>query len=167
VYHDVSHLWTAPDLDRPSPRWNEGLGSFLQQLATEAINGRPTRADRADRLIGWLRDHLARRPEWRDVPLSDYGRAQMTDLSYSVGALFFDLLYRTVGLDHFNRIVGGYYQERALSGGTTRDFVAHARRVAGARVDPLAQDWIFTTGWAQRIERAPSIEALAASYANR
>lgn len=97
VYHELSHLWDVPSSDRPSPRLNEGLASFLEYLVTQELSGTPVVDRRANQLIAWLRTSVQDHQDWRTVPLVDYGRARLTDLSYSVGALYFDLVYRLVG----------------------------------------------------------------------
>jgi len=163
VYHEVSHLWNPPDLDTPSPRWNEGLASFLAVLAAEELQGVPARDLRAAELLDWLRQSAPRHPAWGETALVDYGRAQLTDLSYRVGALFFDLLYRLAGPPPFRRIIGAY-STRYASGGTTADLVALIRAEAGVPVDALLQDWVYTAGWLASIRGTASIEDLAARY---
>jgi hypothetical protein len=54
LYHEVAHLWNPPATDLPSPRWNEGLSSFLEYLAEEQFTGWWV-ACRADQLLDWLR----------------------------------------------------------------------------------------------------------------
>jgi aminopeptidase N len=164
VYHEVSHLWNPAELDTPSPRWNEGLASFLQRAATEELQGVRVRDRRADQLIGWLRENVRRHPEWIRVPLVDYGTAQLTDLSYTVGALFFDLLDRLVGMETFHAIVREYVARYAATGGTTEQLMEIIRTRGGGDVEPLLRDWIYTTGWAERIERAQTVRELTATY---
>ena len=48
VYHEISHLWNAPSLDRPFCRWNEGLASFLEDLTQEKLGGAPALDKRAE-----------------------------------------------------------------------------------------------------------------------
>jgi len=163
VYHEVSHLWNPPDLDTPSPRWNEGLASFLERLATEELQGVPVRNQRAAQLLDWLRQSAPQHAAWGETALVDYGRAQLTDLSYSVGALFFELLYRLAGPAAVRRIIGEY-SSRYASGGTTADLVELIRAEAGVPVDALLHDWILTPGWLARIRGAATIEDLAALY---
>lgn len=97
LYHEVAHLWNPPATDLPSPRWNEGLSSFLEYLADGEFKSQPVASTRADQLLDWLRSIAPRRDQLTRVPLIDYGKEQMTDYSYSVGAVFFHLLYGVVG----------------------------------------------------------------------
>lgn len=164
VYHEISHLWNVPATDRPSPRWDEGLASFLEYLATQEITGELVVDPRATRLVEWLRGALPGHPEWRKVPLVEYGRAGLTNLSYSVGALFFDLLYRLVGQETFNRIVGGYAAEFGTRGGSTKDLAEVMRKTARMDLSQLVTDWLYTTAWVERIEQSTGIQDLAVYY---
>jgi aminopeptidase N len=164
VYHEISHLWNVSPTDRPSPRWNEGLASFLEYLVTQEVTGELVVDPRATQLVDWLRGALPGHPEWRKVPLVDYGRAGLTDLSYSVGAVFFDLLYRLVGRETFNKIIGEYFTDFGARGGSTKDLVEVMRKTARKDLSQLVTDWLYTTAWADRIEHSTGIQDLAAYY---
>jgi aminopeptidase N len=164
VYHEISHLWKVAPTDRPSPRWDEGFASFLEFVVEEEVTGKPVVDERAALLVDWLRSELPGHPEWKKVPLVDYGRERMTDLSYSVGALFFDLLYRLEGREGFNKIVRAYIADFGARGGTTKDFGNVIRKTGRMDDTRLLDDWFFTTAWASRIEESPSIAALEAYY---
>jgi hypothetical protein len=167
VYHEVSHLWNVPANDRPSPRWEEGLAGFLQSLLTQMATGRPGVDTRTNQRIARLRDQLPEHPEWRQVPMLDYGSEFMTDLSYRVGAVMFDLMYRLSGSAAFNQIMGGYYEQFGATGGTTDEFVRLASRISPADLTPLFQDWIYTTGWTERVEASDGVEDLVRHYQNQ
>jgi len=164
VYHEISHLWNVPPADRPSPRWNEGEASFLEYLVTQEVTGKPLVDERANQLVDWLRGELPKHEGWRTTPLIDYGRTGMTDLAYSVGALYFDLLYRLAGREAFNRIIGGFANEFGVSGGTTKDLMDIVRKTATVDLTRLNNDWIFTPAWAERVAQTASIQALEAYY---
>jgi hypothetical protein len=164
VYHEISHLWNVAPTDRPSPRWNEGQASFLEYLVTQEVTGKPLVDARANQLLARLRGELPAHETWRKVPLVEYGRAGMTDLSYSVGALYFDLLYRLAGADDFNRIIGRFAADFGTSGGSTQDLVGVVRKEAKRDLSQLNNDWIFTTGWADRVMQAATIQELEAYY---
>jgi aminopeptidase N len=76
----------------------------------------------------------------------------------------FYLLYRTVGPEDFRRIAGGFYQTHAVNGGSADDFVTYAQSVAGPDLAPLFQDWMYTTGWWNRVREARDVEDLIAQY---
>ena len=86
LYHELSHLWNPPDADVPSPRWNEGLATFLQWRLAAELDGW---SDWNARLESAAQS-LVRRCQPVNCatrPLAEYGRAGMTDLSYPVGFL--------------------------------------------------------------------------------
>jgi aminopeptidase N len=164
LYHEVAHLWNPPETDRPSPRWNEGLSSFLEYQAQEEFTGRPVAVARADRLLDWLRSVAPRREDLTRVPLVDYGKEQMTDFAYSEGAVFFHLLYGVVGPERFRAIIGGFSHQYATSGASTRDLAAFASRAAHMDLKPLFDDWVFTTGWWPAIKDGATYAALVRRY---
>lgn len=167
LYHEVAHLWNPPPTDLPSPRWNEGLSSFLQYLAEEELTGRPVAAARADQLLDWLRGVAPRRDRLAHVPLIDYGKEQMTDYSYSVGAVCFHLLYGVVGPERFRAIIGGFSREYAATGASTREFATFASRTARRDLRTLFDDWMFTTGWWPAIQGGATYAELLRKYGAR
>lgn len=165
LYHEVAHLWNPPTTDLPSPRWNEGLSTFLEYLAEEQFTGKPLAAARADQLLDWLRSVAPRRERLTQVPLIDYGKAQMTDFAYSQGALLFHLLYGAVGAERFNAIIGGYSRRYATSGGSTADLTAFATATARRmNLKPLFDDWVYTTGWWSAIKDGATYADLVRRY---
>jgi aminopeptidase N len=164
LYHEVAHLWNPPATDLPSPRWNEGLSSFLEYLAEEQFTGRPVAAARSDQLLDWLRSIAPRREQLTRVPLIDYGKEQMTDYSYSEGALFFHLLYGVVGPERFRAIIGGFSSQYATTGASTRDLTAFASRTAPMDLNSLFDDWVYTTGWWPAIKNGATYAELVGRY---
>jgi hypothetical protein len=166
VYHEVSHLWNVPATDPPSPRWNEGLAQFLAELAVERIDGRPA-VDRAlDEYLAGIRRRFEEEPRLRGIPMADYGREQVTGLSYRVGMVMFAVLYRLVGHERFTQIVGQFHRDYGESGGSTRDFVENSIQVAGDDVD-LARffdEWIFTARWYDHVAAGTSVDRLVEEY---
>jgi hypothetical protein len=164
LYHEVAHLWNPPAKDLPSPRWNEGLSSFLEDLAEEQFTGRRVASARADQLLEWLRGIAPRREQLTRVPLIDYGKEQMTDYSYSVGALLFHLLYGVVGPERFRAIIGGFSRQYATTGASTSDLVAFASRTAHMDLKQLFDDWVYTTGWWSAIKNGATYTELVRHY---
>jgi len=164
VYHEVSHMWDVVPLDRPSPRWSEGLASFLEYLAIEQIEQREIVDSRADLLIRWLKGTVPHNTKWSDTPMISYGTSRLTDLSYSVGALMFDQLYRLIGQDEFNAVIGGYNSKYISTGATTDDFVKYAIETSSFDLTEFFQDWVYTTRWYDRICEAQTVNDLTAYY---
>lgn len=166
LYHELSHLWNAVDTDTPSPRWNEGLASFLENLLHERIDGWTGRRTAEARDLDTVKRRVSTDSLLRVVPMIDYGRRDMTGSSYRVGELMFATLYELVGEERFNRIVGGYYQQ-FTHGGTTRDFVAFAKQAGSRNLDVFFDDWMFTPRWVDVLGGASSIADVANHYRER
>ena len=166
LYHELSHLWNAPDTDNPSPRWNEGLAMLLQHLMRERLDGWTGRADFYERQIATVRASVAEDTSLGRVPFIDYGKRDMTGRSYVVGDLMFATLYDLLGEAQFDSVVGGYARQ-FINGGTTRDFVAFARRTASPDLSAFFADWMFTTRWTGLLATATSIRDLADHYRSK
>lgn len=163
LYHELSHLWNVRDLENPSPRWNEGLAMFCEYLLMERLDHWAKRADVRQRVLDRLKKFAATDSAARRVPLSEYGKAQMTDWSYVLGDVMFATLYDLVGQDEFNRIVGGYYR-RFASGGTTRDFIDLATHTSIRNLTPFFDDWLMTTRWTSLVADARTPADLVEHY---
>ena len=163
LYHELSHLWNARDTDAPSPRWNEGLASFLQDLLRERVDGWAGRHASETRTLAGVRTRVAGDPLLRTVPMLDYGQRGMTNYSYLVGALMFATLYDLVGEEQFDRIVGGYYQ-KFTNGGSTRDFMTFAQQSSSRNLDAFFADWMLTPRWVELAAAATSVGDLANHY---
>ena len=96
--------------------------------------------------------------------MADYGRENMTDLSYSVGMLMFAVIYNLVGPDEFNQVVGGFYQQHHTGGASTAQFADHANEVTGAELEPVFRDWLFTTDYRRFIDSEMTLTEIADSY---
>lgn len=163
LYHELSHLWNARDTDSPSPRWNEGLASFLQDRLRERIDGWDRRHEAESRTLAWTQQRVTGDSLLRAVPMLDFGRRDMTNYSYTVGKLMFATLYDLVGEEQFDRIVGGYYQQFS-QGGSTRDFIAFAKQSTSRNLDAFFADWMLTSRWVVLVAAASSIGDLATHY---
>lgn len=162
LYHELTHLWNVEDIDVPSPRWNEGLASFLEGLLQERINGWPGRADYETRYLAWMKRRVAGDTILARIPFAEYGRRSLTDYSYSVGFLMFATLHELLGDAAFHRVLGGFYQ-RAPAGGT-RDLVEFARQTAGRDLGSFFDDWLYTTRWTEVVAGSPTVAGMAARY---
>ena len=106
MYHELTHLWNAPELDKPTVRWNEGLATFLESYMRERLNGWTGRREYEGKWIAWLKRRMTSDSTYRTVPFIDYGAKSTTGASYTVGNLMFATLYDLVGSAEFNRIIG-------------------------------------------------------------
>src|SRR5512142_760506 len=85
LYHELSHLWNVTDREHPSPRWNEGLASFLERRMAAELDGQTDWHATLERTARRIEDACARHVGCDRVPFAAYGTAGRTDLSYSVG----------------------------------------------------------------------------------
>jgi hypothetical protein len=152
LYHEISHLWN-PRMNEVSPRWEEGLATYLQYRVAEVRDGGVPVAEQARSLARRLESRLERWPRLRTTPFIDYGHHGMTDHAYGVGMLMFAALDERIGRDALDRIVGGFYQRYHATGATTDDFVRLAREVAGEEVDAVFDAWLHTTRWTEALDR--------------
>jgi hypothetical protein len=166
-YHEASHLWNVTPTDNPSPRWNEGLASFLERLLIDVYAGEPdlpevqrVAAVYLERLASWI----AESPDLAGTPMIDYGKAGMTRYSYSAGMLMFGTLYRLVGPEDFNRIVGDFFQDHQATGGSTDQFVAYADAAVEIDLQPFFEDWLYTTQWQRFLGSNFTLEGIAETY---
>jgi hypothetical protein len=164
VYHEISHLWNVTATDSPSPRWNEGLAEFLQLLAIEHIDGRKVRDVEVERTLQSIRRRFVEKPAYREIPMVDYGKEQVTGLSYRVGMIMFDVLHRLVGHERFAQIVGEYYRRHSDTGGTTKDLVQLAGRVSERDLSGFFDDWLYTTRWYDLVESGATVDDLVDRY---
>jgi hypothetical protein len=163
LYHELSHLWNVADADRPSPRWNEGLASFLQWRLAADLDGWNGWSAQLERTAQLLRRRCVQEPRCATAPLASYGREGMTDYSYSVGMLMFAALYRTLGPETFDRAYREFFQRYRLTGATTAQLVETFHQTS-PKGDRVFEEWLTTTRWFGRLTAGEGIEAIMASY---
>jgi hypothetical protein len=162
LYHELSHLWNPPDNDRPSPRWNEGLATFLQWRMASELDGWKDWETRTNSSVQTL---LRRCPQLAcdSIAFIDYGKAGRTDMSYSVGFLMFYTLHELLGADAFDRVYRGFFQRYREQGVTTAELAA-AFREADARSDRVLSDWLLTTRWYARLSAGETLVQMIETY---
>lgn len=164
VYHEISHLWNVSSLDRPFCRWDEGLASFLEHLTQEKLDGHSLLDERVENTAQKIIGRASEEPRLKFVPMIDYGKQEMTRYSYSTGMLMFYALYRTVGQDSFDAIVGGYYRKYQATGASTDQFVSLAQTAAGRDLASFFNDWLYTTRWYEILVSGVKVQDLADRY---
>jgi hypothetical protein len=163
LYHELSHLWNVADRERPSPRWNEGLASFLERRMASELDGQTDWHGTLERTAQRIDGACAQPIACDRVPFADYGRAGLTDLSYPVGAVMFYALYNALGSDDFDRAYRDFYQSFRDTGATSADLVAAFHRVSPT-ADRIFQDWFLTTRWYARLRGGESLEQIVETY---
>lgn len=163
LYHELSHFWNVADLDRPSPRWNEGFASFLQWRMAAELDGWNDWDGWVGRMEASLRSRCSSSQRCGTTPLARYGDARLTDMSYPVGAVMFWLLYQALGADAFDRTYREFFQRHRLAGATSDDFVK-AFATASPRTQRIVSEWFVTTRWYTRMTAGESVNAMLADY---
>ncbi len=163
VYHEISHLWNV-DLKAPSPRWEEGLATFIEYLTIEKLQQR----EYVDYVTDWylqvLRREVSGDKRLRTVPMLDFGSQGMTDYSYSLGMIAFRILYEILGEEIFNQSIKAFYQEYFNEEATTEDFVRITIEASGKDLSAFFNDWFFTTGYIMHLERRSTFDELVLLY---
>ena len=164
LYHELSHLWNAADLDAPSPRWNEGLAMYLQFRLARELDGFAGTDAALERTRSRLCEPAARVRVER-TPFRRYGADGETDNAYGVGLLMFSALERVIGADALDARVRAYVQAHLARGGTTAEFLAAlAEPPLTATVTPLLHDWFETSDWVAPVCSATSFDAALARW---
>jgi len=110
LYHEISHLWNVNPLDKNYSRWNEGLATFIQYLTVEKLENRNVLNNAEKLILEKIKKNITSDTLFANTPMVDYGKKNLTDYSYLVGMIMFDLLYKIVGEKQFNTIISAYYQ---------------------------------------------------------
>jgi hypothetical protein len=167
LYHELSHLWNAESLDKPSPRWEEGLASFLEQLMAEKLDSTVASHAYIEKYIPALVKRFGSDPANKTLAFVDYGKSEKTGYSYGVGEVMFALLYDILGEQAFGRIIGGFYQKHRVGGATTAQFVDYVKQNAPVDLTEFFSDWMYSTRWYERLSKGETMEQLARSYRSR
>lgn len=165
-YHELSHLWNVPANDPLPPRFeSEGLAMFLQHLVQEKLEGKAGAVDKAvagslERLAESFREH----PDWKSAPMIDYGKKDLTDLSYRLGQVLFYLLYKAMGEEAFLETVRSFYRDHRATGATAAQFVDDVKARARVDLDKIFAEWVFTPRAAEIVAGGTSLQDLARRY---
>ncbi len=157
LYHELTHLWNAPDLDRPSARWNEGLASFLALRMAGELDGWRGLEDYVLRTRSRILSEATNTPEPGLVPFIRYGEAGATDLSYQVGLLMFYALHRAMGDERFDGALGSYYQDHRERGGTFEDLLERLQARSPVDLTGFFRDWVYTTAWLDQLRAGTAV----------
>lgn len=166
IYHEVSHLWNVPVTDTPSPRIEEGFAVFLQWLLTDLDEGKNGALldEKLESIAAGLQDRFEEKPALKEISMIDYGRREVTDLAYRVGALMFAILHRNTSEQEFQAIFRDFYRDHWKSGASTQQFVDLAQLKTKADVSRIFHDWLFTTDFVKVLESGTSFDEMARSY---
>ncbi len=163
LYHELSHLWNVDDTDHPSPRWNEGLASFLEYRMAAELDGWNDWTGIIDRWTRYAEQSCAAPARCDSVPMAGYGAAGMTDQSYTTGMLMFYTLYQVQGAGPFDRAYRDFFQAHQAHGGSTKE-MADAFRAQGTASEGILNDWLWTARWYARLHAGERIPQMIDAY---
>ena len=166
LYHEISHLWSVEPRDPlPSRLESEGLAMFLQYLVQEKLENKKGALEKG---LQWsiesFRQKCKNNPRCGEVPVIDYGKEMLTDLSYSKGMILFYVLYNLVGEKEFMEIIGTFYQKYNETGATSDDFVNHAKKVSKVDLTKFFEEWVYGTRSSEYIINGTPIEEIVKKY---
>ncbi len=165
LYHELSHLWNAHDVDLPSARWNEGLAMWLQYRMAREISAGYNADSALSVRLDRLRRAVASDTSWSTTPMLRFGDAGLTDRSYTLGAIGFALMNATLGDEEFFRRYRNYLQAHWQSGATFGGMLDALGRGAPTAVTQVADDWFRSTDWVRLVRGGDDLAALRARYA--
>lgn len=143
IYHELTHLWNVLPREENPPRWEEGLACFLQYLTVEKLEKRPALDESFKRYMRYIKATFEKNPQYTTVGLIDFGKKDITDLSYTVGRIFFEILYNLVGQDTFNHLIGSFYWNYYPLA-TAEEFFQYLNQHSGRNLTRFIHDWIFS-----------------------
>ena len=164
LYHEISHIWNVKPTDEFYPRWNEGLATFLEYLVIEKLENREYLDYVTDWYMNRLKNDLKEDSVFAHTPMIDFGKKNITGYSYSMGMIMFQVLYKTIGEQQFNKIIGSFYQKYYKSGATTQDFIKQANIVTNLDLTDFFNDWLYSTKYKEYVLKDMSIDEIAEKY---
>jgi hypothetical protein len=166
LYHELTHLWAVEEKDPfPSRFEHEGLAMFMQYLLTERLDHKPHAVQKGiDQLMKRFREQCKKNPEAAKVAMIDYGKKNLTGLSYTKGMVFFATLFELTGEAQFNRLMTSFYRQYVNTGATTDQFVQFIKKNAGINLSVFFNDWVYTSKSSQLILDGTPMKQIVARY---
>jgi hypothetical protein len=166
LYHEVSHLWSVPARDPlPCRLESEGVAMYLQYWAQEQIDKKAGAleagaARQRERFLKVCREN----PKAADTPIIDYGRSDLTDLSYNKGMLFFYILDRLAGREKLLSALADCHARLGVSGATTDEYMDCLKTALGPKIEPVIQDWVYGIRSSDLLKSSLTLDQIAAVY---
>ena len=151
LYHELSHLWNVDSHEPQSPRLEEGLAMFLQGLVDVKLGGHVSLTEFMAGISSRTTDTYKRNPEYQDIAIADFGREDVTGLSYRVGALFYYDLYKSIGEEKFISLLSGYYDTYTNAGGNFDALVIYYRKHLDDDSARLVDEWLVGTSYVAKL----------------
>ena len=138
---------------------------FMQYLLTERLDHKKHAIQQGtDQLMERFRVQCKKNPEAARVAMIDYGKRNLTGLSYTKGMVFFATLYDLVGEAQFDSLMASFYRQYVNTGATTEQFVQFIKNNAGMKLDTFFSEWVYTPTSSQLILDGIPMEQIAVRY---
>jgi hypothetical protein len=151
LYHELSHLWNVDMYTPQSPRLEEGLATFLQSFVTVKLGGEPSLDEFMAGILSRQKRSYEKNPDLQNIAIADFGRENVTNLSYRVGALFYYELFKILGEDKFIALLRGFYDSYKDSGAGFSTLLNYYRQHVDGDAAKLVEDWLTGTTFVQQI----------------
>lgn len=141
--HEIAHAWNVPSREEATSRFlDEAFATYFQALADEVLAGAGGRLRRLEEYRKRYLDAVAAHPEWGQAAIANYGRVDLTDLSYTKGPWVLAVLDEIVGRDAFERTVRTFLRRYQGTGAKLVDFKSVAEEVSNRKLDSFWAEWI-------------------------
>jgi len=166
--HEIAHAWNVPSREEAISRFlDEAFATYFHALADEVLAGAGGRQRRLEEYRKRYLNAVAAHPEWGRAAIADYGRANLTDLSYTKGPWVLAVLDEIVGRDAFERTVQAFLRRYQRSGAKLVDFKSVAEEVSNRKLDSFWAEWIEQGGASTALLREhPDPRQIATRYAS-
>jgi aminopeptidase N len=141
--HEIAHAWNVPSREENISRFlDEAFATYFQALVDDVLLAPGAKQRRLEKYRQRYLREVEAHPQWGGVAIADYGRADLTDLSYTKGPWVLAVLDEVVGHDAFLKTVRTFLGRYRESGATLPEFKAVAEEIGGRRLDRLWSQWI-------------------------
>jgi aminopeptidase N len=166
MYHEVGHSWNAvakPGVDRA--RWfDEAFASYFEALALRHFDGEKAFSERMEGYRERFRKNVQKDARAVETPISDYGKYELGDNSYTKGAWSLYVLHTLVGDADFRQIIRGLLTAHADTPVDFHDFALLAEQVSKRDLKVYFDEWIYGTESSKLLLGNSSIEEMTARY---
>jgi len=143
VAHEIAHSWNVPSREGSVSRFlDEAFATYFQALVDDVLIGPGARQRRLEQYRQRYLRQIDAHPQWGTVAIADYGRNDLTDLSYTKGPWVLAVIDEVVGHDTFLKIVRAFLDRYRDSGASLVELKAVAEATSGRRLDALWAEWI-------------------------
>lgn len=166
IYHELSHLWDVKPLEKEPCRFeSEGRAQFLQFLMSQRSDSKSDATSNAiSRYMDVTKKDFRENPGFQSIPVKNYGIADMTQYSYTLGMIIFAMFYELAGEENFNNSIRLYLSTYSEKGATLDDFIMCCKKYAPFDAEKFFNDWVYSTNAVKLIVEGTSYDDLKALY---